>query len=173
VTRQTFEVSKTSKVSARNVSMPNTNSTADPYGALREQSHERFYLLWQQAKLGAELEGDDARLVQAMRDHPEYYDTWEHANEFLQEQVTVNGANPFLHVTMHSVVENQAAQNEPPEVCAVLQYKILLKTPRHQAVHEIANAFTEQLWVVLHDRKHFDQDAYRRSLAKMLPRSKR
>jgi hypothetical protein len=153
--------------------MSDSDTPSDPYGTLREQSHERFYLLWQQAKLGADLEGDDARLVQAMRDHPEYYDTWEHANEFLQEQVTVNGANPFLHVTMHTVVENQAAQNTPPEVCAALEYKILHKTPRHQAVHEIANAFTELLWVVLHDHKPFDDDAYRRKLAKLLPRSQR
>lgn len=147
--------------------MPNTVS--DPYAALRELSHERFYTLWQRAKAGEPLEDEDVRTIQAMRDHPEYYDTWEHANEFLQEQVTVNGVNPFLHVMMHTVVENQAAQDEPPEVHVLLEYK----TARHQVVHEIANAFTELLWVVLHDHKSFDNDAYRRKLAKMLPRAKR
>ena len=153
--------------------MSSSDIPSDPYGALREQSHEHYYALWQRAKRKERLEGEDALTAQIMRDHPEYYDVWEHANEFLQEPVIVNGANPFLHVTMHTVIENQAAQNKPPEVCTVLEYKISRKTPRHQAVHEIANAFTELLWVVLHDHKPFDNDAYRRTLAKMLPRSKR
>ena len=108
-----------------------------------------------------------------MRDHPEYYAVWEHANEFLQEQVTVDGASPFLHVTMHTIVENQAANNEPAEVRAVLEFKISHKTPRHQVVHAIANAFVELLWPVLHDHQPFDKIAYRRKLAKMLPRAKR
>ena len=153
--------------------MPNPDASSDPYAALRELSHERFHTLWQLAKTGEPLGEEDTRTVQAMRDHPEYYDVWEHANEFLQEQVTVNGVNPFLHVTMHTVVENQAALNEPPEVRAVLENKALRQMPRHQVVHEIANAFTELLWVVLHDHKPFDNNAYRRKLAKMLPRAKR
>ncbi len=144
-----------------------------PYGEMRELSRERFYTLWQLARAGQELEGDDVRTVQAMRDHPEYYDVWEHANEFLQEEVTVDGANPFLHVTMHTVVENQAAQNDPPEVRAVLEFKTSRNIPRHQVVHEIANAFTQLLWVVLHDHKPFDNEAYRKKLLKMLPRSQR
>ena len=153
--------------------MPSTDSSTDPYAALRELSHERFHTLWQFGKTGEPLGEEDTRTVQAMRDHPEYYDVWEHANEFLQEQVTVNGVNPFLHVTMHTVVENQAVQNNSPEVRAVLKYKTSRQTPRHQVVHEIANAFTELLWTVLHDHKPFDNQAYRCKLAKMLPRAKR
>jgi hypothetical protein len=42
--------------------------------------------------------------------------------------------------------------------------------PRHQAVHEIANVFTQSLWQTLHNRELFDNDAYHRKLDKMLPR---
>ena len=140
---------------------------------MRELSHERFYTLWQLAKAGGSLGDEDSRTVQAMRDHPEYYSVWEHANEFLQEPVAVDGASPFLHVTMHTIVENQAAINEPAEVRAVLEYKTSHKEPRHDVVHAIANAFVELLWPVLHDHKPFDNNAYRRKVAKMLPRTKR
>lgn len=153
--------------------MPNPSTVPDPFGALREQSHERVYLLWQTAKLGGRFEGDDARLVQAMRDHPEYYDVWDHANEFLHEQATINGTNPFLHVVMHQVVENQAEQNNPPEVRAVLEFKVSHHVPRHEAVHAIANEFAQILWQALHDRKAFDNDVYRQKLEKLLPRSRR
>ncbi len=148
-------------------------TTSDPYAAMRELSHERIYSLWQLAKLGGALEGDDARLVQAMRDHPEYHDVWEHLTEFEQEQVVVNDVNPLLHVMMHSVVETQAAKNEPPQVRAALKYKTSRGTSRHDAVHEIANVFVQFLWVVLHDRKPFDNAGYRRKVAEMLPKKMR
>lgn len=152
--------------------MPDSPATPDPYGELRELSHERTYRLWQAAKLGGPLEDDDARLVQAMRDHPEYYEVWDHANEFLQEQVVIEGANPFLHVVMHQVVENQAAQNSPPEVRAVLEFKVSQHVPRHEAVHAVANEFVQVLWQALHNHEAFDNDAYRRRLDKLLPRSR-
>jgi hypothetical protein len=146
------------------------NEPADPYAPLRELSHERFHLLWQGAKQGAEFQDDDKLLVQAMREHPEYYDVWEHSNEFLQETVTVDGVNPFLHVTMHSIVESQAAQNRPPEVRALLAHRAAQKKQRHDTVHEIATVFATLLWSLLHDHKQFDGEAYRRNLGKLLPR---
>ncbi len=152
--------------------IPDQNRT-DPYSALRELSRERFYTLWQLAKAGEELEGDDARLAQAMREHPEYYDTWAHANELLGEAIPADSVNPFLHVIMHTIIEHQAAQNDPPEVRAALEFKTARNVPRHQAVHEIAYIFSQFLWGVLHDHKKFDNTAYRRKLAKLLPRAQR
>ncbi len=152
--------------------MSHSHAEIDPLGVMRELSHERIHRLWQAAKHATPLEGDDAQLVQAMRDHPEYYEVWDHANEFLQEQLAVEGANPFLHFVMHVVVENQAAQNNPPEVRAVLEFKTSHGTPRHEAVHAIANGFSQLLWRTLQDREPFDNDAYRRKLAKLLPRSR-
>lgn len=35
--------------------MPDSPAATDPYGQLRELSHERIYLLWQSAKLGTPL----------------------------------------------------------------------------------------------------------------------
>ncbi len=153
--------------------MPNSPATPDPYGQLRELSHERVYLIWRTAKLGGHLDGDDAQLAQVLREHPEYYEVWDHANEFLQEQVVIEGANPFLHVVLHQVVENQAAQNNPPEVRAVLEFKESRHVPRHEAVHAVANEFVQLLWRTLHDHEPFDNDAYRQRLNKLLPRSRR
>ena len=153
--------------------MPKKDTTPNLYGEMRELSHERFYTLWQRAKAGEPLEDEDARTVQVMRDHPEYFDTWEHANEFLQEQVVINGVNPFLHLLIHSTVENQIARNDPPEARAVVEYKTSCNIPRHDVIHEIGNEVTKMIWTVLHDNKPADNDAYRRKLAKMLPRSKR
>ena len=91
-------------------------SGPDSYGALREQSHERVYQLWQAAKVSAESEGDDARLVQALRDHPETTRCG-NTRTSLQEQAAIDGVNPFLHVVMYAAMENQAIQTTRPK-CA-------------------------------------------------------
>jgi hypothetical protein len=149
------------------------DSSIDSYGALRELSHERHYTLWQVAKQGAAFEGEDARLVQAMREHPEYYDTWEHLTEFGREKVEINGVNPLLHVMMHTVVENQAAQNDPPEVHTIIEFRTAHHIARHETIHAIANVLTDLIWKSLSKGKLFDNDIYRRKLVKMLPRSQR
>ena len=153
--------------------MNNSATPSDPYGALRELSHERHYALWQAAKQGATFEGEDARIVQAMRDHPEYYDTWEHLTEFGQAQVELNGVNPLLHVMMHTAVETQAADNNPPEVRAVIEFRTAHRVARHETIHVIANLLTQLMWRTLHDAEPFDNEKYRRKLIKMLPRSER
>ena len=149
--------------------MPDSPVVPDPFAEMRELSHERVYRLWQAAKHGGTFQGDDAQQVQAMCDHPEYYEIWDHANEFGQEPMTVDGVNPLMHVTMHVVVENQAALGQPPEVRAVLAYRASQHLPRHDAVHAIANELARGLWHALHDRAPFDNDAYRARLAKLLP----
>jgi hypothetical protein len=153
--------------------MSDSHAEIDPIGAVRELSHEHVYQLWQAAKLGGHFEGDDAQLVQAMHDHPEYYEIWDHAREFGQEQMTIGGVTPLMHVLMHTAVENQAAQNNPPQVRAVLEYKMSHQMPRHEAVHEIANEFAQMLWLALHDHQAFDNDAYRKRLDRLLSRSRR
>jgi hypothetical protein len=146
---------------------------SDSYGAMRELSHQNHYLLWQKAKLGSSLEGEDARLVQVMREHPQYYEVWEHAMEYGQELVTIDGVNPFMHVTMHLAVENQLAADDPPEVRAVLEYRISHHTPRHHAVHEIAAIFLPMMHETLRDKTPFDNDAYRRKLRRLVSHPRR
>jgi hypothetical protein len=147
---------------------------SDPYGALREQSRQHFYNLWQLAKVGhAPTEGEDALLVQVMREHPEYYDTWAHAIEFGQELIPAGGVDPFMHALIHSVVENQIAQNNPPETRAVVEYKTSRNIPRHDVIHEIGNEVAKVIWTVLRDNKPADNNAYRRRLVRLLPRAQR
>ncbi len=145
----------------------------DPFGAMRQVSHERIMRLWQSARLGMQFEGEDALMVQAMRDHPEYYEVWEQANDYTGTQAEVEGVSPVMHVLMHVVVENQAEQNNPPEVRKALEYKTDRGMSRHDAVHDVASVFAHFLWQMLHDKKPFNNEAYRRELRRMLPRSGR
>ena len=118
--------------------MPTQDEQQELFGAMREINHEHVYELWQAAKRGEPVPADDAQLVQALRDHPEYYKVWDHANEFGHEPMTVGDVNPFMHALMHTVVENQANLGTPRQVRAILEYKTSHGESRHTVVHSIA-----------------------------------
>ena len=78
-----------------------------------------------------------------------------------------------MHALIHSVVENQIAQNNPPETRAVVEYKTSRNIPRHDVIHEIGNEVAKVIWTVLRDNKPADNNAYRRRLVRLLPRAQR
>src|SRR5437867_3648072 len=71
--------------------------------------------IWQCGQKGEELLTEDLAFYQAMHDHPEYTEFWERAAEFGDKEIEVDRVNPFLHVSLHSVIERQLAEHNPPE----------------------------------------------------------
>ncbi len=53
--------------------------------------------------------------------------------------------NMVLHATIHTVVENQVALNDPPEVARKLRGLVAGGLDRHQAVHALGAAVTEMI----------------------------
>ena len=83
---------------------------------MRAISRGDLHDLWQRAKAGEPLEGEEAILARMMQEHTEYVDVWEQLDELGRDELVVSGVSPILHVNMHSVIENQLEQNTPPEV---------------------------------------------------------
>jgi hypothetical protein len=148
-------------------------SIGNLFGEPGAMAYNPHHDLWQAAKTGKEFEGEDAFLVQAMRDHPEYHDIWDRPVELGQPPVVINGVNPFLHVVMHSAIEAQAAQNDPPHVRAIIEFRTAHRIARHDIIHAIGAVFTESLWQVLRAGKPFDNAVYQRKLNQLLPRAQR
>ncbi|RKY81582.1 hypothetical protein DRQ11_15260, partial [candidate division KSB1 bacterium] len=75
--------------------------------------------------------------------HQEYYNTWEFADVTAESPYDMETEeNPFLHVTLHAVVENQIKQNDPPGVRIVLNQLTAKGHSQHEAVHEIARVLS-------------------------------
>ena len=53
--------------------------------------------------------------------------------------------NMVLHATIHAIVENQIALNDPPEVARKLRSLVAGGLDRHQAVHALGTAVTEMI----------------------------
>ena len=138
-----------------------------PSAGMRPVARAFLRKVWEQLKEGVELEGEPARLAQVMEQHPEYRVAWESPEAISDRDYTIQGVNPFVHVTMHAVVENQIAEGEPPETAATLERLTAAGLPRHEAVHRIANAIVEQIWNMQRENRGFDRPAYIRALRKL------
>jgi len=105
--------------------------------------------VWMMYHQGVAPRGNDRILLQVLTMHPEYYDAWDMATTGTrEEEVVIDGVNPYLHAYFHSVVENQVETKEPPEVAET--YKALLDAHMdlHEVIHRISALLAEQVWAV-------------------------
>ncbi|MBI5838876.1 MAG: DUF1841 family protein [Chloroflexi bacterium] len=135
--------------------------------ALGAMSRDQLYDLWIRAKEGEPLEGQEATLARMMKEHVEYADIWERLEELDDSQIVVNGVHSILHVSMHSIIENQLEQNTPPEARKALDGLLKRGVSRHEAIHAIAYEFNMELFPVLKHSQPFNNLAYKRRLEKI------
>lgn len=124
---------------------------------LRVLSRQRIRLILEMAQADVALDGETRQFADVLEQHPEYHHAFEEAGA---EDVTIDGVNPFLHVTMHQVVENQIADNDPTQTAETLEALLNAGFDRHDAIHAIGAIVTEEIYEVLKSRREYDRDAY-------------
>ena len=137
--------------------------------AMREMSRSQIAELWQRGKGGKPLSDEDSVFYTVMCDHPEYSEIWDGAAELADRKVEIGGTNPFLHVSLHVVLEGQMATNNPPEASQALFRLMKSGMNRHESLHKIASVLSELIWETLHRTKPFDEQLYRRRLRSLKP----
>jgi hypothetical protein len=70
----------------------------DGIDELRQFSRENLHRIWKTTKEGRTLSGEEHRLAEAMRAHPEYHNAWEFADLTGPTRYEVEGTNPYLHI---------------------------------------------------------------------------
>ncbi len=56
-----------------------------------------------------------------MQAHPEYHNAWEFSDVVGPAPYEIEGANPYVHVAAHVMIERQLAANDPPEAALALE----------------------------------------------------
>jgi hypothetical protein len=136
---------------------------------LKAISREHMRLVWQIAQMGDEQFNDeDRRTAAAMVEHPEYAHVWDRLNQLSDAEITKDGTNPILHITMHAAVESQIADEEPPEVAQTVAALERRGLSQHEAVHRIASVLASEIWYVMHEKRPFDPVRYAANLAELL-----
>jgi len=139
-----------------------------PFDKLKSLTRRRTRLIWNAAQLGAPLSEEDARLAQAMREHPEYADLWGHLDELSDGQIERDGTNPILHVTIHMTIENQLAIGQPPETGQAVEVLMQQGLSRHEAIHRVGTVLAEEIYGVLKDNRPFDESEFTRKLKQLV-----
>jgi hypothetical protein len=135
---------------------------------LKTLTRQQMRLHWEGAQLGMPLAGEQARRVQAMREHPEYSDLWGRLDELSDEEIERDGVNPILHITIHGIIENQIADRDPKIVRRVLKALMEQGLSRHEVIHQIGSVLSEQMFNTLKDKRPFDERDYIRRLRRLV-----
>ena len=140
---------------------------ADSSREMKTISRLHLRLLWESAQHGVPLEGEEARTVQVMREHPEYAALWPRLDELSDAELKQGGVDPMLHIMIHATLENQLAENDPPVTGEVLEALLAQGLSRHEALHRIGSVLTGEIFGVLKEGRPFDVAGYDRKLREL------
>jgi hypothetical protein len=137
---------------------------------LKSVSHAQMSELWEKAKK-RDLQGLDdekQRLVKIMVDHEdELLRQFEHADLTYDPELNQEADyDPFLHISIHLLVETQLDQNDPLEAIEFFNAVRRQKYSRHDAVHLIGQILGYFIFEVMENQKSFDLETYRQLLTK-------
>ena len=155
----------------RQMTMIDQNDLLSIQGILRSITCERFHDIWELAKAGntAELNSEDRKLARIMLQHrEEYHNQFEFADvmaehDFIPGQET----NPFLHIILHQIIENQLEQRDPIQVYQFYLSMRKKNSDHHEAIHLVSIIFVHFLFDSLKDQKPFDNTGHVNTLIKL------
>ncbi len=120
----------------------------DAYKPSREtlRAHRQiFWDAWQKAQADLPLDALQVRIARVIKMHPEYHSFFDDMEDFLDRDFEMDdGMNPYLHLSLHLALEEQAATKQPPEMARALEYMVAVKKiDRHDALHKILEILAE------------------------------
>lgn len=143
---------------------PDGPASPPSYRELRAVTRRHLHAIWNAAKAGEALDGEDGVYAELILEHPEFHNVWEFADEVGGDDYLVDGVNPFVHLSFHAIVENQIAQRDPPEVAETLDRLLVRGMSRHEALHAIMAKFIEVAFPAFQGREPFNTTRYTKRL---------
>jgi hypothetical protein len=125
--------------------------------------------VWNTIKEGhsVELNQEEEKLYHILLEHQEYNEHFE--NEDLldgSEYQSGEGINPFLHVSLHQMAEDQLASEIPIEAALLCESIEKMGHSRHMAIHVIIMILIHMIFDAFKNNKPFDNERYQRLLVK-------
>ena len=142
---------------------------------LTSVSYIQMSAIWQKAK-DRDFKGldDEAqRIAKIMVEHEdELYRQFEHADLIFDPEVNPDiKYDPFLHITIHSIVEAQLELGDPIEAVQFFNAMRQKKYSRHDAIHLTGQILTCLIFEMSEHQKPFDLETYRKLLNKYKSRN--
>lgn len=142
---------------------------------LTSVSYIQMSAIWQKAKDRdfKGLDDEKQRLAKIMVEHEdELFSQFEYANlTYDPDQNPDTEYDPFLHITIHSIVEAQLELGDPIEAVQFFNAMRQKKYSRHDAIHLVGQILTCLIFEMSEHQKPFDLETYRKLLGKYKSRN--
>ena len=114
----------------------------------RDEVRRFFCVAWGRHLAGAVVSPLERIAVACMLEHPEYHAVLADLDGALQREFPVEAGreNPFLHLSLHLSLEEQASIDQPTGVRALLEDLARRHGDRHAAAHEAMECLGEVIW---------------------------
>ena len=130
---------------------------------------QKMHRIWQTAKSGRldDLNDEEKQMGHIMLEHEEYKDDFDNADSLADYEYNPDTeVNPFLHVSMHSMIENKLkrqGRNEVREFYDAMKEK---GCSHHRIIHLTGLILLPLLYEALKYKRIFDGERYERLLIK-------
>lgn len=147
-----------------------TDHFSDTIENLKRQAYRiKINKIWNRVKEDkfTDLNQKEQELAIIMMNHQEYQEYFE--NEDLldgSEHKGNEGFNPFLHISLHQMAEDQVASETPVEAALLCEYIERMGYSRHEGLHVIMTILINMIMTNHANNKPFDEQRYRRLLEK-------
>jgi hypothetical protein len=111
----------------------------------RDALRQRWREAWQRHRAGLPLEPLQAQIVDVITLHPEYHVLLE-ASVAPAETTAPDGANPFLHLSLHLALREQVGTNRPAGIVEVHRRLARATGSAHVAEHRMIEVLATVLW---------------------------
>jgi len=142
---------------------------------LKDLSRTQMSAIWEKAKDRnfKGLDDEAQRIAKIMVEHEdELYRQFEHADLIFDPEVNPDAEyDPFLHISIHSIIEAQLEHNDPLEVVEFFNAMRQKKYSRHDAIHLAGQILTCLIFEMSEHQKPFDLETYRKLLGKYKSRN--
>ncbi len=139
-------------------------------GLFRGENRRYLHRIWEKAQRGelGGLDEEEQSLAKIMLDHSDvYFNQFEFADVLADREFDPEReVNPFLHITLHAIVEKQLKDRDPIEAFQFYNAMLRNKCNRHEAIHLLIGIFIKFIFPILKEGGKFSLDHYRYLLKK-------
>jgi hypothetical protein len=136
---------------------------------LTAQNRARFFEIWQKAKSNLSLEGEEALFAEIMLEHREHHPLFNLGEPAMQiDFAGRRETNPFLHTSLHAVIEQQLNSKLPEETDQALLSLLAGGESRHDAIHRIGAILAQVIHDAVTRNKPIDEVHYISKLRELI-----
>jgi hypothetical protein len=132
------------------------------FNPTREEVRAFFFDVWAKSQAGHALTPLESMALAIVMEHPEYHGALANPERFRDREWRPEDGetNPFLHLSMHLAIEEQASIDQPPGIREALGRIAARRDSAHEARHAAMECLAEIVWQAQRHGAGFDNAAY-------------